>query len=131
MQYKLSELKPMHGHLLVLVDDPIEMYGDLVIPEAYAKRPYTGTIIATSDCWYTKGGKPVATGVKEGQRILFGLYSGVPFDYEDSDITFVDDNGKVYEASAVRYMKEDEILAIITGDTRVTLPEPKEGQAVL
>ncbi|MFU8803182.1 MAG: co-chaperone GroES [Bradymonadaceae bacterium] len=72
----------------------------IIIPETAKEKPLEGVVRAAGKGKVSDKGEIVPLQVKEGDRILFGKYSG-------TDVTL---NGEEH-----LILREDEILAIITG----------------
>jgi chaperonin GroES len=72
--------------------------GGIIIPDTAKEKPVEGKVIAVGSGKVLENGKKVPLQVKEGDRILFGKYSGteVKIDGEENLI-----------------MREDDIIAIV------------------
>jgi chaperonin GroES len=92
-------LRPLHDRIVVRrVEEGETMRGGLYIPDSAKEKPQQGEVLAVGAGRMDKGGKRVAPEVKNGDKILFGKYSGseVKIDGQEALI-----------------MREDEILAIL------------------
>ena len=88
------KFKPLHDRVLIEVLDSSEKTaGGIIIPDTAQEKPQEGIVVAVGS-----GKKDEPMTVKNGDRILYGKYSG-------TEIKF---NGKEY-----LIMKESDILAII------------------
>ena len=82
------------------------MRGALFIPDTAKEKPQQGTVIAVGNGKVNDDGKRIPLDVKAGDRILFGKYAG-------QEITL---DGEEY-----LIMKEDDVLAVIEGQTKKKL----------
>jgi len=73
--------------------------GGLYVPDAAQEKPQEGKVIAVGSGKTLKNGKIVPLGVKPGDRIIFGKYSGSEIKVDDKEYVF---------------LSEDDILAIVT-----------------
>jgi len=92
--------KPLHDRVLVrrvLGDEKTK--GGLIIPDTAKEKPAEGEIVACGEGARKDSGELIAMGVKEGDRVLFGKWSG----------TEVTVNGE-----ELLIMKESDILGIIS-----------------
>ena len=72
-----TTLRPLHDRVLVKrLDEQDEKHGSLIIPDTAKEKPQEGTIIAVGTGKATDDGKKLPLAVKQGDRILFGKYSG-------------------------------------------------------
>jgi chaperonin GroES len=93
------KLRPLHDRVLVKrmeVEEQIQ--GGIIIPDTAKEKPQQAEVKAVGNGKLLENGKRVPVDVKEGNRILFGKYSG-------SDI-------KVDEEEYL-ILREDEILAVL------------------
>ncbi len=73
--------------------------GGLYVPDAAQEKPQEGKVIAVGSGKTLKNGKVVPLGVKPGDRIIFGKYSGSEIKVDDKEYVF---------------LSEEDILAIVT-----------------
>jgi len=93
------KIKPLNDRVLVLrVDQEDKTAGGIIIPDTAKEKPQEGKVVATGPGKSDEDGKRIALEVKEGDRVLFGKYSG-------TDITL--------DGVEHLIMREDDILAII------------------
>lgn len=70
-------IKPLHDQVFVkCIDEDKTTASGIVIPDAAEEKANHGIIIAVSDKMYDKKGKEYSPGVKVGDHILFGQFSG-------------------------------------------------------
>ena len=98
-QAKKTTLRPLHDRVLVKRrDEQDEKRGSLIIPDTAKEKPQEGTIIAVGTGKVTDDGKKLPLAVKQGDRILFGKYSG---------------NEVRLDGQEYLIMKEDDLLGIL------------------
>jgi chaperonin GroES len=72
-----TTLRPLHDRVLVKrVEEQDEKHGHLIIPDTAKEKPQEGQIVAVGTGKVNDDGKNLPLAVKEGDRILFGKYSG-------------------------------------------------------
>jgi len=96
-----TSIRPLHDRVLVQrVEQEEKTAGGIIIPGTAQEKPMEGIVIATGTGTRDDSGKVHPLDVKEGDRILFGKWSG----------TEVKLNGEDYIV-----MKESDIMGVITG----------------
>ncbi len=98
-------IKPLHDPVLIrrLDTEEEEIRGGIVIPDTAKEKPQEGEVVAVGEGKVLEGGETVKMSVKEGDRILFGKYSGTEVKIDDEEYLI---------------MREDEILGILVGKKR-------------
>jgi chaperonin GroES len=72
-----TTLRPLHDRVLVKrLAEGDDKHGSIVIPDTAKEKPQEGKVIAVGTGRVTDQGKNYPLAVKEGDRILFGKYSG-------------------------------------------------------
>lgn len=103
------KFKPLQDRVLVRrVEENERSPGGIIIPDTAKEKPMQGEVIAVGPGARDESGKLAPMGVKTGDRILFGKWSGteVKMDGEDlvimkeSDIFGVIEGGKKLKAAA-------------------------------
>ena len=70
-------LKPLHDRVLVRrVESDEKTSGGLIIPESAIEKPAEGIIVAAGEGARKDSGELIAMSVSEGDKILFGKWSG-------------------------------------------------------
>ena len=70
-------LKPLHDRVLVRrVASAEKTSGGLIIPESAKEKPAEGVIVAAGEGARKDSGELIAMSVSEGDKILFGKWSG-------------------------------------------------------
>jgi chaperonin GroES len=76
-QATTTKLRPLHDRVLVTrLEEQEERHGRILIPDPAREKPQEGTVIAVGTGKVTDDGKNLPLAVKQGDRILFGKYSG-------------------------------------------------------
>lgn len=92
--------KPLHDRVLVRrIQGDEKTKGGLIIPDTAKEKPSEGEVIAVGEGARKDSGELIAPGVKAGDRILFGKWSG-------TEVTL---NGE-----ELLIMKESDILGLIS-----------------
>ena len=94
-----TTLRPLHDRVLIRrLEEQDEKHGSIIIPDTAKEKPQEGKVIAVGTGKVTDDGKRLPLAVKEGDRILFGKYSG-------SEIRL---DGREY-----LIMKEEDVLGVL------------------
>ena len=92
-------VRPLGDRVLV---QPIEeeevKKGGIIIPDTAKEKPQEGIVVAVGPGRVTDNGTRVTPGVKAGDRILFGKYSGTDIKIEGEEHLI---------------LREDDVLAVI------------------
>jgi len=98
-QAPMTTLRPLHDRVLVRrVEEQDDKHGSIIIPDTAKEKPQEGKVIAVGTGRMTEDGKKLPLALKEGDRILFGKYSG-------SEVKL---DGQEY-----LIMKEEDVLGIV------------------
>ncbi len=96
-----TKLTPLHDRILVRrVEEAETTRGGLIIPDSAKDKPQEGEVISVGKGKVSEDGKVRPLDVKEGDRILFGKYSGTEIKLDGEDFLI---------------MREEEVLGIISG----------------
>jgi chaperonin GroES len=99
--------RPLHDRVLVRrVEAEEKTAGGIIIPDTAKEKPQEGEVLAVGAGTRDETGKLVALDVKEGDRILFGKWSGTEVRLDGEDLLI---------------MKESDILGIM--DTQAAVRE--------
>jgi chaperonin GroES len=97
----MAKFTPLHDRILVRrVEEASTTRGGIIIPDTAKDKPQEGEVISTGKGKVNEDGKVFPLAVKEGDRILFGKYSGTEIKIDGEDFII---------------MKEDEVLGVLTG----------------
>ena len=84
------KIKPLRDRVLVKrVDAEEETAGGIVIPDTAKERPQRGEVVALGTGKTDEKGEAVPWEVKEGDRVLFGKYSGTDIEIEGEEYLFI------------------------------------------
>jgi chaperonin GroES len=99
-----TNFTPLHDRILVRREEEAgTTRGGLIIPDSAKDKPQEGTVISVGNGKTNDEGKLFPLGVKEGDTILFGKYSGTEIKLDGQDLLI---------------MKEEEVLGIVTGTAK-------------
>ncbi len=105
----MAKFAPLHDRILVRrVEEATTTRGGIIIPDSAKDKPQEGEVISTGKGRSNDEGKVFPLAVKEGDRILFGKYSGTEIKIDGEEFLI---------------MKEEEVLGILTG---AATPSKKE-----
>ena len=97
----MAKLTPLHDRILVRrVEESETSRGGIIIPDSAKDKPQEGEIIAAGKGKISDEGKVRPLDVKEGDRILFGKYSGTEIKIDGEELVI---------------MREEEVLGILEG----------------
>jgi len=92
-------LKPLADRVIVKPMEAAEKTkGGIILPDTAKEKPIEGTIVAVGPGKVTEDGKQVKLEVKEGDKVLYGKYSGTEVTVEGEEYLI---------------MRESDIFAII------------------
>lgn len=93
------KLRPLHDRVIVKrIEEERKTSGGIVIPDTATEKPSQGEIVAVGPGKTDDSGKLIPIGVKAGDKILFGKYSGTEFKMDGDDLL---------------HMREDDIIGIV------------------
>jgi chaperonin GroES len=96
-----TKFTPLHDRILVRrVEEAETTRGGIILPDTAKEKPQEGEVISAGKGKISEEGKVRPLDVKEGDRILFGKYSGTEIKLDGEDFII---------------MREEEVLGIITG----------------
>ena len=72
--------------------------GGIILPDTAQEKPQQGTVVAAGPGKVSDSGSTVAREVKNGDKVLYGKYSGTEFSYEGTEYLI---------------MRESDILAVL------------------
>lgn len=95
------KFRPLHDRVVVRrVDEDQKTAGGIIIPETAQEKPMEGEVLAVGPGARDESGKRVELDVQEGDRILFGKWSGTEVKIDGEDLLI---------------MKESDIMGVIEG----------------
>ena len=93
------KLRPLHDRVIVKrIEEERKTSGGIVIPDTATEKPSQGEIVAVGPGKTDDSGKLIPIGVKAGDKILFGKYSGTEFKMDGEDLL---------------HMREEDIIGIV------------------
>ena len=100
-----TKFTPLHDRILVRrVEEEGTTRGGIIIPDSAKDKPQEGEVISAGKGKISEEGKVRPLDVKEGDRILFGKYSGTEIKLDGEDFII---------------MREEEVLGVITGAAKL------------
>jgi chaperonin GroES len=95
------KFKPLHDRVVVRrVESEQKTAGGIIIPDTAKEKPMEGEVVAVGPGARGEDGKLQPMGVKPGERILFGKWSGTEVKLEGEELLI---------------MKESDIMGVIEG----------------
>lgn len=92
-------IRPLHDRVVIeRLEEERTSAGGIVIPDSATEKPIRGKVVAIGPGKMLEDGKVIPIGVKTGEEVLFGKYSG----------TEVKLGGK-----EVIVMREDDIMGVV------------------
>ncbi|NND64775.1 MAG: co-chaperone GroES [Gammaproteobacteria bacterium] len=92
-------IRPLHDRVIVKrVEEETTSPGGIVIPDSAAEKPSRGEVVAVGTGKLLDSGETRALELKEGDKVLFGKYSGTEVKVEGEDWLV---------------MREDDIMAVL------------------
>ena len=93
------KFRPLHDRVVVKRIDALEKSaGGIIIPDTAKEKPSQGEVIAVGPGGRDESGKLIPIDVKEGDRVLFGKWSGTEVKIDGEELLI---------------MKESDIMGII------------------
>ena len=84
------KIKPMADRVVVEpLEETEEMRGGLYIPDTAKEKPQQGTVIAVGPGRRSDQGELIEVELKEGDRILYGKYSGTEVTVDGNEYLIV------------------------------------------
>ena len=93
-----TKIRPLHDRVIVKrIDEEEKTKGGIIIPDTAKEKPQEGRVVAVGP-GKNEDGKVIPLGVKAGDKILFGKYSGTEIKLDGEEHLI---------------MREDDILGVI------------------
>jgi len=93
------KLRPLNDRILVeRVAEESTTKGGIIIPDSAKEKPAEGMVVSVGNGKMNEDGNRIPVEIKEGDRILFGKYSGTEVKIEGTEYLI---------------MREDDVLGII------------------
>jgi chaperonin GroES len=95
-----TTLRPLHDRLLVRrLAEGNDKHGSIIIPDTAKEKPQEGQVVAVGTGRISEEGKNRPLAVKQGDRILFGKYSGSEIRLDGEELLI---------------MKEEDVLGVLS-----------------
>src|SRR5262249_7494784 len=95
----MANIRPLHDRVIIKrIEEAEQIRGGIIIPDTAKEKPQEGEVIAVGRGKRQDNGEYVALDVQEGDRVLFGKYSGTEIKLDGEEYLI---------------MREDEILGVI------------------
>ena len=92
-------IKPLHDRVMIeRLEEELTSAGGIVIPDTAKEKPMRGKVLAVGPGKLLDNGNVVPVGVKIGDEVLFGKYSGTEIKLDGKELVV---------------MREDDIMGII------------------
>ena len=92
-------IKPLHDRVVIeRLQEELTSAGGIVIPDTAKEKPMRGKVVAIGAGKMLDSGNIIPLGVKPGDEVLFGKYSGTEIKIEGQELVV---------------MREDDIMGII------------------
>lgn len=93
------KLRPLHDRVIIKrLDNERKTSSGIVIPESAAEKPDQGEVLAVGNGKILEDGNVRPIGVKVGDKVLFGKYSGQTVKVEGDELLV---------------MREEDIMAVV------------------
>ena len=94
------KIRPLSDRLVVKrTQEEEKTKGGIIIPDTAKEKPLEGVVVAVGSGKALKNGKTVPLAVKEGDKVLFGKYSGTEVKVEGEELVL---------------LREEDVLAVFT-----------------
>jgi len=94
-------IRPLHDRVVIKrMEEERTSPGGIVIPDTATEKPVKGEVIAVGKGKILENGEIRPLDLKQGDRVLFGKYSGTEVKVEGEDFLV---------------MREDDVMAVIEG----------------
>jgi chaperonin GroES len=95
------KIRPLHDRVVIKrMEEERTSPGGIVIPDTAAEKPVKGEVIAVGKGKILENGEVRPLDLKQGDKVLFGKYSGTEVKVEGEDFLV---------------MREDDVMAVIEG----------------
>jgi len=95
----LMKLRPLHDRVIIKrLEAETKSAGGIVIPDTAAEKPIKGEVVAVGSGKILEDGKVRPVGVKAGEKVLFGKYSGTEVKVDGQELLV---------------MREEDLMAVI------------------
>ena len=93
------KVRPLHDRILLKrIEEKESIKGGIIIPDTAKEKPQEGLVVAVGNGKILENGTKLTLEVKEGDRVLFGKYSGSEIKVDGEEYLII---------------REDEVLGIL------------------
>ncbi len=93
------KLRPLHDRVIIKrLEAETKSAGGIVIPDTATEKPIKGEVVAVGTGKILEDGKVRPVGVKAGEKVLFGKYSGTEVKVDGEELLV---------------MREEDLMAVI------------------
>jgi chaperonin GroES len=97
------KVRPLHDRVLIKrVEEQETVRGGIIIPDTAKEKPQEGEVVAAGTGKRLENGQVIPLEVKQGDRVLFGKYSGTEIKLDGEELLI---------------LREDEILGILASNS--------------
>jgi chaperonin GroES len=94
-----TKFRPLHDRVVVRrLEAEEKSKGGIIIPDTAKEKPQEGEVVAVGPGGRDENGKLIAMGVKSGDRVLFGKWSGTEVKLDGEELLI---------------MKESDIMGVV------------------
>jgi chaperonin GroES len=98
------KVRPLHDRILLKrIEEKESIKGGIIVPDTAKEKPQEGLVVAVGNGKILENGTRISLEVKEGDRVLFGKYSGTEIKVEGEDYLIV---------------REDDVLGILADSAK-------------
>jgi chaperonin GroES len=95
-----TKFRPLHDRVVVKrIDADEKTKGGIIIPDTVKEKPSQGEVVAVGPGGRDEAGKLIPMGIKAGDRVLFGKWSGTEVKLDGDELLI---------------MKESDIMGILS-----------------
>ena len=93
------KIRPLHDRVIIKrLEAETKSAGGIVIPDTATEKPIKGEVVAVGSGKILEDGKVRPVGVKAGEKVLFGKYSGTEVKVDGQELLV---------------MREEDLMAVI------------------
>ncbi len=87
------KFRPLHDRVVVKrLEEKQTTKGGIIIPDTATEKPQTGKIVSAGPGARGEGGKLQPMGVKTGDKVLFGKWSGTEVKIDGDDLLIMNES---------------------------------------
>ncbi|MFM1816069.1 MAG: hypothetical protein RLZ98_2764 [Pseudomonadota bacterium] len=99
-------IRPLHDRIVVEVAKSEEKRGSIFLPDSAQKKPHEGKVLAVGNGTLDGKGKRTPLGIKPGDRIVYGQWSGSEVKIDGNDYLI---------------LRESDVLGVVDGAAKVSV----------